>query len=322
MTQKVSVTSFRSASSGKSITLGAVAGQLIGILVKQINKKIEEARKGDYSATGVEIGDETFPDHSYILVVRTIKDPDSRFTNIASVGELLDESGKSARGARHQATCGGRLLDSITNSQGPHPSAGDLRNALVKALGDSKENRSDRIALLAICPVIPLGETTNGEARLYGIGLSGAYYPLLAGARFQGESYDLYERISKAKESMTLEVYGPNGSGYSTGLVKVPLVWSPPKCPNDDAEWVTSERIRDEIKRGRNDKDGDKALASLFEADFHKRLQQRSGFVPPYDDYRDMLCADVKVSETSEATGWIVKLVEQAADKGKAALKN
>jgi len=306
-------------------TPAGVATWLIGFVVTQVDKQVTEMRTGDYAAKGVDLQTRSFPENGFLVVVRTIADPEGKYPQIASVGDFISHNIGTPGGdlnstIANTTTVTGISPDGHLSSRKLGLSSPQLSAAVKRALANEKDDKkptadTDRIALLAVCPILKLDKAPANASRVYGVGLSGLYFPLMAAARFGGESSDLFDRIAKAKEAMTLEVYGPNGSGYTTGIIKVPLVWSPPH-KGERAEWVTGSSILEEIKR-RHDKDGATSLGQLFDEDAISRLKQRTAFVSPRPSIQPLLRADAKVSETSEATGWIVKAVDEVGGLAK-----
>ncbi len=170
----------------------------------------------------------------------------------------------------------------------------------------------EHIALLTVCPVVRMNP--DESPAIYAVLLDGMYFPVLKGRRFAGESSDIASRVAKSRESMNLEVYGPHGSGYTSGIVKVPLVWAPPGKEDAAAGWVSSDALKTALN-ARHNKDGIESLEELTERDVDKRLARRQAFLAPNASYARYVRADANVSETTEATGWILKLTAKLKDE-------
>ncbi len=276
------------------ITTTAVATYIVGYIFSEVDEAVTKARTGDYGRKGVSLQNTGgFPDGGFLVITRTIKDSGNKFSSVATVSDF--KSGKSG-------TIGGDLLTTIAStakdSKGNKPSKSEISKAFSQALKGTKAGDSDKIALLALCPLMKL--EGNSGATVYAIGLDGIYYPLLGASRFGIESPDLARRIAKSKESMTLEIYGPNGSGFTTGVAKIPLVWNPPGGSISDS-WLTSKELLGHLY----DDAQQKNLRDLLVKDAEVRLTKRQAFIKPSERIRPLLRADFQVSETSEATGWI-----------------
>lgn len=291
---KVEVEMFGSASS--------IGSYLIGYLFSEIDEAITDERTGDYpkQKTFLLQGAAGFPGNGYFLIVRTIRDDSDQFSGIAGVSDFI--SGK-------EGTPAARLIQEIVRSA----SAGDdialdgraLSKTLDSCLDPDQKGDRDKIALLAICPVLRLegdGFPEHAEP-LYAVGLTGMYFPLLWSSRFQIESIDAVRRLAKSRESMTFEIYGPNGSGYSTGIVKLPLVWNPPDRRGGEAPWLSGVELRKHLVS----KEDEDALGAALQKKAAERLATRQAFVAPSPRIKDYLHADLNIRETSEATGWLLK---------------
>lgn len=297
----------RGTSSGvqiKSVTLAGVgvsaATYIIGYLFEQADKAITKAREGDYSASEYVPALATSPGDGYFVILRTVK-PSVNLGKVATVADFTANAPGTPGGILY-----GQMLDSKSVARGNIRSV--VRNLAVK----NKIPLDEHIALLAVCPVVRMN--AEEAPAIYAVLLDGMYFPVLKGRRFAGESSDLVSRVAKSKESMTLEVYGPHGSGYTSGTVKVPLVWSPPGKEDAAAHWVSSNALKAALN-ARHDKDGIESLDHLAERDVDKRLARRQAFLAPSPSYARYVRADAKVSETTEATGWILKLTSKLKDE-------
>jgi hypothetical protein len=289
-------------------TAGAGAATfLIGYIFKELDKAITEARTGNFGDKGIRLsGTGSFPKNGHLIIVRTVSDPANNFPNIAGVKDFLQKT---------PGTPGDELRKEIIRSSSIDSQ--DLERSLAQAIQNADKpsiEDTDKISLLVYCPIIQLETGITNAANIYGVTLSGMYYPLLAGSRFAGESSDIFSRISKSKESMVVEIYGPQGSGFTTGVVQVPLAWSPPSSKDERAQWVTSEKLFDTYK-ARHNTDLKKLLDDVLQKDGNIRLDHRQAFIQPRRNIRPLLRADFSVSETSEATGWIIKLMEKAEEQ-------
>jgi hypothetical protein len=279
------------------------ATYLVGYLFDEVSDKIKEERAGDFLKKGIVLNtNSAFPNGGYLVVVRTVADPEGRFPGVATVEDFLAEDRPN--------TPGGRLKKQMVRSAGnkkdgyildPSELSGTVKAALKH---DVKPH--DKIALLALCPMIPLNQESN-DAKIYAIGLTGVYYPIIGGSRFSVESEDLVRRIAKSKEAMTLEIYGPQGTGYTTGVAKVPLVWNPPP-KESDAQWMDSKALFGNLIAQEQEQE----LQELLSVKMNSRLSKRQAFVEPRKDIRSLLRADVSVRESSDATGWLLKQVDKA----------
>jgi len=274
---------------------------VIGLIFTEADKAVTKARTGDYTAEGRKLsGTGTFPRNGYLVLARTISDPDNKFPEIAGANDLINST---------PGTAGEQLAREI--SLKARISRNSLGETLRKSLGPNLKD-DDKISMLALCEVVPLQGNSTGTD-LYGVTFGGMYYPLLAGSRFVGESTDTFTRISKSKEAMLLEIYGPNGSGFTTGIVKVPLAWSPPAHKGERALWLTGDDLLKAYSNTHN-KDQIKELKQLLDNKADERLARRQAFVEPKGISLNTLRGDYGVSETSEATGWILKAVGKAKD--------
>ena len=282
------------------LSTAAVATYIIGYVFSEADKAVTKARTGDYGKKGVRLkntGD--FPEGGFLLITRTIKDPKNNLAGVATVGDFKAGAG---------GTAGGSLLSAIVSetkdSAGRLPSRSSITGAFADSLKGTNASDDDKIALLALCPLMKLEGNTG--ARVYAIGLDGIYYPVMGGSRFGIEAPELSRRVAKSKESMTLEIYGPNGSGFTTGVAKIPMVWNPPTGKEQDP-WLTGDEILAQLY----DDTQQKEMKDLLTRNAEARLSKRQAFMQPAPSIRPLLCGDFQVSETSEATGWIKKGIEK-----------
>lgn len=278
------------------------ATYLIGYIFNEVGDRITKARTGSYGPKGAHLTNtDQFPKGGYFVIIRTIRDEENKFPNLASVNDFI----KGTKG-----TAGGNLKYEILQSaeDGGSLTGTSLTKTVFSSVGGKYDN-TDKLALLAVCPILKLDEK-SGSMGLYGIGLTGIYFPVLKASRFGLESSSLSKRITSSKESMTLEIHGPNGTGYTTGVAKVPLVWNPPQ-KGSESEWMDSKLIFSHL----TDKDQKDQIKELISQDAMFRLSKQQAFVAPSPATRRYLFADVGVSETSEATGWLVKEVKALEKK-------
>lgn len=303
-----------SPSGSKIKTFGVLGGAeiavfVVGLIFTEADKAVTKARKGDYKAVGRQLaGTGTFPNNGYLVLARTISDPDNKFPEIAGVKDFINYT---------PGTAGADLVRTISKSANITPES--LRATFKNSVSPDRDN-NDKISMLTLCEVVPLtGNSTS--TGLYGVTFGGLYYPLLAGSRFAGESTDIFTRISKSKEAMLLEIYGPNGSGYTTGIIKVPLAWSPPGKRGERAPWLTGDDLL-RAYANTNNEDQIKELEELLKQNSTERLDRRQAFVEPKGISISTLRGDYMVSETSEATGWILKAVGKAKDAAEGAVSD
>lgn len=275
---------------------------IIGYLFEQADKAITKAREGEYSASDYVPALATSPGNGYFVILRTVK-PSAKLAEVTTVADFIDE-------APERETPGRRLHAAMVHSG--CVAAGNIRPVVRDLAAKNKIPLDEHIALLVVCPVVLMNPQESPA--IYAVLLDGMYFPVLKGRRFAGESSDLFSRVAKSQESMTLEVYGPHGSGYTSGIVKVPLVWTPPGKGGERGGWVSSDRLK-EVLNARHNKDGIETLDQLTERDVDKRLARRQAFLPPDASYARYVRADAKVSETTEATGWILKLTAKLKDE-------
>ena len=287
---------------GAGLDLGSTAASyVIGYIFDEVTDRIREERAGDITKKGIVLNDtSTFPRGGYFVVIRTVSDPDgSRFPGVATVEDFIKNRTGTLGGDLNKA-----VVKSASGKDGAALTSGRLSKTVDAAL-KREVAAGDKIALLVVCPILPLNEGGAG-ASIHAIGLTGIYYPIIGGARFSVESQDLARRIAKSKESMTLEVYGPQGTGYSTGVAKVPLVWNPP-TKGGNAQWMDSAALYGSLI----DKGQRRELGDLLTKKMNSRLAKRQAFVAPDDDIRPLLRADLKVLEATEATGWLLEQVDK-----------
>lgn len=281
----------------------SVATYIIGYLFEQADKAITKAREGEYAASDYVPALANSPGNGYFVILRTVK-PSTKLGKVATVADFINE-------APDAPVTPGSILHQQMLASGS-VAAGNIRAEVKKLAIKSKIPFDEHIALLVVCPVARMNP--DESPAIYGVLLDGMYFPVLKGRRFAGESSDIVSRVAKSKESMTLEVFGPNGSGYNTGTIKVPLVWSPPGKGEEPAAWVSSAKLKEALDK-RNAKDGIEALDKLTDRDVDKRLARRQAFLPPDASYARYVRADAKVSETTEATKWILKLTAKLKDE-------
>jgi hypothetical protein len=294
---------------GAGFTTATAAAYIVGYIFTQTDKEITKARTGDYGHANVTLTNTSqFPEGGYLVVVRTIQDPKNEFPGIAGTEDFITRRENTAGAQLHAQIVKSSKLDS-----GGTLSAFGLSKALSDALDNAPDGRkiqsTDKIAMLAVCPIIKLNNLPSGAEKLYGVGLTGVYFPILSASRFGLESTSLSKRITQSREALVIEVRGPNGSGYTTGQIAVPLVWNPP-AKGERADWVSSKQIFEQLYS----KDEREQLNQLVVDDALKRISNGDAFVAPRDGIRPILRANFKVTETSKATNWISKGVGKIGD--------
>lgn len=287
-------------------TGAALTSYLVGYLFSQAGKEIRRVRDGKFGEVGADLhATRTFPTNGYLLILRTVKDPDNKYPDVASVRDLRSGA---------DGTIGSSLRRKIvSNTQGDGRSrlnADAFDEALESCLAGKVNEDSDKVGFLAICPLVPLEDGPSDASKVYGIGLAGMYFPLLNGLRFRGEETSLARRIAKSREVMDVEIYGPNGSGFTTGAAKIPLVWSPPGSGRT-AEWITGDMLYKALP----DTEQRKELEKILSVSAEERLKNRQAFIAPAENIRTLLRADYQVVEGGETTGWIIKGLEKAKSK-------
>jgi len=270
---------------------------VVGYIFDVVNDEVAERRNGDSDAVGVNLGDtSSFPHNGFLLVMRVVKDPKNEFSNIASVKDFMEGKANSI---------GGALLAASANDIAVKPSS--IVAAAKRTLKGKKYSATDKIGLFVLCPIQKL----KGAKGVYAITLGGMYYPLAGGSRFGFEQPDIARRVSKAKEALSLEVYGPNGSGYSTGVVDVPLVWSPPSSKDTSAKWISAKELKDALIDG----DQSKQLDVLLSANLAARLATRSAFIRAKSDVAHLLRGNAFLRESSKVSGWLKKGIDSLEDE-------
>lgn len=283
-----------------SLISGADIGvAVIAYLIKEADKAVTKARTGDYGATGQDISMMDFNGKGYLLVLHTVKSNPDKLSRVATVGDFI--GGKFG-------TAGGDLRMQM---QQQSVAGADVGEAVYRLQKKNNIPNSDHIALLVVCPVkrLPRGELPSGAPEVYAVTLDGLYFPVVSAQRFKGESRNLMQRLAKENESMTLEAYGPGGNRYTTGVVDVPLAWFPPD-QTGNAQWLSVKTVQAEMIKHHN-KAAQEQLAKLLSDDTSAALAARRAVVAPTSDQQSLLRADVHISETNQATGWIVKGIDK-----------
>lgn len=290
---------------GAGVIATQVATYLVGYIFTEAGKQVKKVRDGKFGDRGAPLySTPDFPNGGYLLILRTVADPDNKYQHVATVNDLLAGKRDTAGGAlRHQ------ILENTQGSNQSRLGASELQQAIKKSTSGKEISETDKVGFLAICPIISLSGKPAGADNVYGIGLAGIYFPLLNGLRFNGEETSLARRVAKSSEVMDLEIYGPNGSGFTTGVAKIPLVWSPPSR-GESPRWITGGEIFGSLI----DDEQKEQLKQILSEDLNGRLKGRQAFVAPSRGIRPLLRADFQVLEGGETTGWILKGLEKAKE--------
>ena len=299
---------------GEVKLLNTATDFLIGLAFDWAADRVTEMRTSEYSKEGIFVpGLSTFGQRTRgssvpgcLVIVRTIKDPGGEFSNIASVANFRKNS---------ENTPASRLLDKISRSS--DLSENQLARTITEQLDrQGKVGPNDRIAFLALCPISRLSGVPSGSDTLYGISFGGMYYPLLGASRFKGEGFFETNKIARrfvdSKEAVQVELYGPNGSGYTSGIVNIPVAWAPPQNRNDEAEWISPQMISEGI--GLNT-DEILALKKALNTNAGDRLSRRSAFVSARSGIAPHLRANISLTENSDVTGWLLKGLEKLQEE-------
>lgn len=271
---------------------------VIGYLIKEADKAVTKARTGDYGATGQNVSRLDFSGRGYLLALHTVK-TSPKLSKVATLKDFLsNQPGTAGHDLRTQMAA-----QSVAGA--------DVAAAVRRLVTQAQIDAGDHIALLVVCPVkrLPAADLPANAPAVYAVSLDGLYFPVLSAKRFKGESHNLVQRLAKENESMTLEVYGPTGTGYTTGVVNVPLAWFPPE-KSGNAQWLGRDRVAQEMDAHHNEA-AKKQLEQLLSNDTAAALAARRAVVAPSSSTKALLRADVHISETSDATGWLVKGIDK-----------
>ena len=177
--------------------------------------------------------------------------------------------------------------------------------AIRNSLSGVKYGAQHKIAYLAICPLFPIYDRPKNSDALYAVGFEGAYYPLFKGQRFAFERQGLVRKYTDSKEVMSLELYGPNGSGFSTGLIPIPVLWSP---PSSGRMWVTADQLIKDLPE-----DQQKKMNSILDLSY-KNSSNRGTFVNTSSGIMPLLKGDAYVDESGDGTKLLIKGIEKLPD--------
>lgn len=278
--------------SDKKIGIQAYSTQVITMIIgyafKQASKEVEKRRDGDFQVENAPIGaDSAFPDDGFIVVLRTVQDDDNRYPDVAGVADFLDN---------RPGSLGAQLLDQICSPRATSTfrvTETQLIQAVKKSLRGKNIEARQKIAFLAICPIFPIRDQPTNSEPLYAIGFDGAYYPLFTGQRFVFERQSLVRKYTDSKEVMSIELYGPNGSGFSTGVIPIPVLWTP---PDTGKMWVTAEQWITDLPE-----DQKKEMERLLDLDYDNSTN-RGTFVKARRLIIPLIKGDAFVDESSNGT--------------------
>jgi hypothetical protein len=275
---------------------------IIGYAFQQASREVEKRRDGDFKVENAPIrADGSFPSDGFVIVLRTVHDKNNKYPDVANVADFLENRPGSLAAELVNQICAPRSTSTfrITEAQ--------LIDAVKKSFGVEKYDSQHKIAYLAICPLFPIRNQPAGSEPLYAIGFDGAYYPLFKGQRFVFERQSLVRKYTDSKEVMSIELYGPNGSGFSTGVIPIPVLWTP---PNTGKMWVTAEQWIKDLPEEQQ-----KQMESLLDLSYAKSTN-RGTFVKARPEIIPLIKGDAFVDESSDGT----KLIQDGLDaiKGEA----
>lgn len=264
---------------------------VIGYIIKEVDKAVTKARTGDYGAKAQDVSGLDFSGGGYLLVLHTVK-TSPKLGKVATLKDFL---------SNQPGTAGNTLR---TQMAAESVAGADVDKAVQRLVTQKQIDEGDHIALLVVCPVKQLP-----DRKLYAVSLDGLYFPVISARRFKGESSHVVQRLAKENESMTLEIYGSKGYNYTTGTINVPLAWFPPQGTGH-AQWLGRNKVNDELKTDGNQA-AQKQLEQLLSNDTAAALAAHRDVAAPTPADQAVLRADAHVSETSQATGWIVKGIDK-----------